>query len=97
MSLSVLTTWVYNNTHRSIFSAILMHFMINATYGIIQQDRCPLPLSAFAAYTATIAIAAVIVTGLWGAKTMTLRGAGREDVNESSGSGSACDNGEEKK
>jgi membrane protease YdiL (CAAX protease family) len=64
VSLSVLITWVYNNTHRSILSAVLMHFMFNSTYGIIQQDGHPLPLSTFAANTAIIAIAAVIVIGL---------------------------------
>jgi membrane protease YdiL (CAAX protease family) len=70
ISLSVLTTWVYNNTHRSILSAVLMHFMFNATYGIIQQDGHPLPLSTFTSNTVIIAIAAVTVTGLWGSKTM---------------------------
>jgi membrane protease YdiL (CAAX protease family) len=79
--LSVLTTWVYNNTHRSILSAVFMHFMFNATYGIIQQDGHPVATSTFAANTVIIAIAAVIVVGLWGFKTMTLRGDGREDVN----------------
>jgi uncharacterized protein len=81
VSLSVLTTWVYNNTHRSILSAVLMHFMFNSTYGIIQQDGHPLPPGTFAANTVTIAIAAMIVIGLWGSKTMTtFRGDGREDV-----------------
>lgn len=28
---SVLMTWIYNNTHRSTLSAILFHFMINVT------------------------------------------------------------------
>jgi membrane protease YdiL (CAAX protease family) len=97
VSLSVLTTWVYNNTHRSILSAVLMHFMFNATYGIIQQDGHPLAPSTFAANTVIIAIAAVIVIGLWGFKTMTLPGAGREDVSELRGAGSACDSGEGRK
>ena len=95
--LSVLTTWVYNNTYRSILSAVLMHFMFNATYGIIQQDGHPLPESTFAANTVIIVIAAVIVIGLWEFKTMTLGGDGREDVGESSGAGLACDSGEGKK
>jgi hypothetical protein len=48
-----------------------MHFMFNATYGIIQQDGHPLPLSTFTANTVIIAIAAVaVVIGLWGSKTM---------------------------
>ena len=74
VSLSVFTTWVYNNTHRSILSAVFMHFMFNSTYGITQQDGLPLPPSTFAANTVIIAVAAVIVIGLWGYKTMTFRG-----------------------
>ncbi|HAA03832.1 MAG TPA: CPBP family intramembrane metalloprotease domain-containing protein [Syntrophobacteraceae bacterium] len=80
VSLSVLTTWVYNNTHRSILSAVFMHFMFNSTYGIIQQDGRPLPTGTFAANTVMLAIAAVMVVGLWGCKTMTSRDDGREDV-----------------
>ena len=74
VSLSVFTTWVYNNTHRSILSAVFMHFMFNSTYGITQQDGLPLPPSTFAANTVIIAVAAVIVIGLWGYKTMRFRG-----------------------
>jgi membrane protease YdiL (CAAX protease family) len=74
VSLSVLTTWIYNNTQRSILSAVFMHFMFNSTYGITQQDGLPLPPSTFAADTLIIAAAAVIVIGLWGYKTMTFRG-----------------------
>jgi uncharacterized protein len=75
VSLSVLTTWVYNNTHRSILSAVFMHFMFNSTYGITEQDGQPLPLGVFAANTLIIVVAAVIVIGLWGSKAMTYRGA----------------------
>jgi uncharacterized protein len=82
VSLSVLTTWVYNNTQRSILSAVFMHFMFNSTYGITQQDGLPLPPSTFAANTVIIAVAALMVIALWGSKTMTFRGKGREDVKE---------------
>jgi uncharacterized protein len=71
ISLSVLTTWVYNNTHRSILSAVFMHFMFNATYGIIQQDGKLMSISLFTANSLIIAASAVIVTSLWGSKTMT--------------------------
>ena len=74
VSLSVFTTWVYNNTQRSILSAVFMHFMFNSTYGITQQDGLPLPPSTFAANTVIIAVGAVMVIGLWGSKTMTFRG-----------------------
>ena len=79
VSLSVLTTWVYNNTHRSILSAVFMHFMFNSTYGITQQDGLPLPPSTLAANTVIIAVAAVIVIGLWGSKTMTFRGTSKRE------------------
>lgn len=82
VSLSVLTTWAYNNTHRSILSAVFIHFMFNSTYGIIQQDGQPLPLSTIAANTGIIAVAAVIVVGLWGSKTLTFHmRRGRTDQN----------------
>lgn len=76
VSLSVLTTWVYNNTHRSILSAVFMHFMFNVTYGIVQQDGGPWPPSTFAANSMIIAVAAMIVASLRGSKTMA---AGREN------------------
>ena len=82
VSLSVLTTWVYNNTHRSILSAVFMHFMFNATYGIIQQDGHPLASSTLAANTVVIAVAAVIVIGWWGHRTMMLQSDGWEDVTD---------------
>lgn len=69
--LSVLTTWVYNNTHRSILSAVCMHFMFNSTYGILQQGGQSVTPSAFAANTGMIAVAAVVVIGLWGATSLT--------------------------
>ena len=73
VSLSVLMTWVYNNTQRSILSAILMHFMVNETYTFMAPDGPPLASSAFAAVTVMIVIAALVVVGRWGFKTLTLR------------------------
>jgi hypothetical protein len=72
-ALSVLSTWVYNNTHRSILSAVFIHFMFNSTYGIIQQDGQPLPPTTFAANTVIISVAAMFVIGLWGYKTLRKR------------------------
>ncbi|MBI5586317.1 MAG: CPBP family intramembrane metalloprotease [Deltaproteobacteria bacterium] len=82
VSLSVLTTWVYNNTRRSILSAVFMHFMFNSTYGITQQEGLPLTPSTFAVHTVIMAVAAVMVVGLWGFETMTFRGDSREDVTD---------------
>ncbi len=78
--LSVLTTWVYNNTHRSILSAVFMHFMFNSTYGLIQQSGQPLPQGTFAINTGIIAAAAVIVIGVCGANSLTFQYVGHEEV-----------------
>ncbi len=78
--LSVLTTWVYNNTHRSTLSAVLMHFMFNSTYGFIEQGGQPLPQSTFAANTGIIAVAAVIVICVWGSKSLTFSYDSRKEV-----------------
>jgi membrane protease YdiL (CAAX protease family) len=36
---SVLMTWIYNNTQRSTFSAVLFHFMINLTGQLFELTR----------------------------------------------------------
>ena len=65
-AMTVLFTWVYNNTRRSVLAAILLHFMINATTGILQpiSDRGHL-------FTITLlVVAAVAVVIAWGAETL---------------------------
>ena len=66
-ALSVLYTWVFNNTRRSILAAILLHFMYNSTLNVLSplSDRVTL-------FTAGIlALMAVVVVIIWGAKTLT--------------------------
>lgn len=68
----------YNNTHRSILSAVLLHFMFNSVYGIMGQEGQPLPLGFFTVNTVLMGTSAAAIIGLWGAKTMTsLRNAER--------------------
>jgi membrane protease YdiL (CAAX protease family) len=66
-ALSVLYAWVFNNTKRSILSAILLHFMYNSTTNVISplSDRA----SLFA--TALLVLAAIVVVTAWGSKTLT--------------------------
>jgi membrane protease YdiL (CAAX protease family) len=66
-SLSVLFTWVFNNTRRSILAVILLHTMNNSTLNVLSpiSDRVTL-------FTAGIlALMAVMVVFIWGAKTLT--------------------------
>ena len=66
-SLSVLFTWVFNNTRRSILAAILLHFMYNSTLNVLS----PLPdrVSIFA--TGLLVLAAIVVVIFWGSKTLS--------------------------
>jgi len=65
--LRILIVWLYNNTGRSVFAAILFHDMINVSdfsfpnYG---SHYDPVITGAI------LAITAVIVTFLWGSKTL---------------------------
>jgi len=62
---SVLYTWIYNNTGRSILSAILFHFMTNFT-----GELFPLPQQA---ELYKLALRVIIVAGVivyWGAGTL---------------------------
>ncbi|MFC1922696.1 type II CAAX prenyl endopeptidase Rce1 family protein [Chloroflexota bacterium] len=65
-SLSVLFTWVFNNTRRSILAAILLHFMFNSTLNVVSpiSDRVSLIVAGF------LALLAVVVIFIWGAKTL---------------------------
>lgn len=65
-SLSVLFTWVFNNTRRSILAAILIHFMYNSTFNVLSplSDRVTLFTAGF------LALMAVVVVFFWGAKTL---------------------------
>ena len=65
-SLSVIITWIFNNTRRSILAAILLHFMFNSTLNVLS------PLSDRASLFATgiLVLAAVIVVIVWGSKTL---------------------------
>ena len=74
--LSVLVTWVFNNTRRSILAAILLHFMYNSTLNALS------PLSDRASLLATciLVLEVTIVVVLWGPKTL-IRNQSQETIN----------------
>lgn len=64
----VLIVWLYNNTGRSVLAAILFHTMINLSWSLFPNYGSHYD----PAVTGSIATAtAIIVTFLWGAKTLS--------------------------
>ncbi len=58
---TVIFTWIYNNTRRSILAAVLFHFMTNLTYELAK------PTASTNAVAALLwVIAAVVVVTFWG-------------------------------
>jgi membrane protease YdiL (CAAX protease family) len=67
IGLRVLIVWLYNNTGKSVFAAILFHDMVNVSeFSFPNYGSHYDPVIA----GALIAITAVIVTYLWGPKTL---------------------------
>jgi membrane protease YdiL (CAAX protease family) len=70
MALSVIFTWVYNNTARSTLSAVLLHLMDNTTFSLMTDIGESLPLQTEIIRTSLYVLLAVIVVVGWGARTM---------------------------
>lgn len=66
-AMSILYTWVYNNTERSILAVILLHFMYNFT----QNGLSPISDRADIFKTVLLVVAAVVVVIVWGPETLT--------------------------
>ena len=64
--LSILFTWIYNNTNRSTLSAILFHFMCNFSGNLI-----PLSKQGRLYSLILIIILSIVVTLIFGPKTLT--------------------------
>lgn len=65
--ISIFFTWVYNNTYRSILSAILLHIVLEfcANTGLIPWDRFEF------LYNVTLwTILAIVITFIYGSKTL---------------------------
>ena len=74
--LNVLFTWIYNNTRRSILAVILFHSMVNFTGELIALTE--------RADTISIAlwfVAAIGVTLIWGARTLTRKNTESPEIN----------------
>jgi membrane protease YdiL (CAAX protease family) len=70
---SVIFTWVYNNTGRSILSAILLHFMVNLCLDLLVGLQGALPTGFSAVYTGILILLDLLIVAVWGAKTLTGR------------------------
>lgn len=66
----VLYVWLYNNTGGSVFGVILFHAIGNTGRTIFPGGRSYFELADAAVGYSIIVIAAVIVTYLWGSKTL---------------------------
>lgn len=70
---AVLMTWVYNNTGRSILSAVLLHFFQNFTLNLVSGLYGALPTGYYALFGVTLILLAAVVVAGWGARTLTGR------------------------
>jgi len=71
IAVRVLIVWIYNNTGKSLFACILFHTMINLGRPLFPKDASHNPLVDYPGIHYTMmAIAAVVVIFLWGAKTL---------------------------
>ena len=67
ISIRILTVWLYNNTGRSLFAAIVFHAMFNLSFAVFPNYGSHWDPAVAGAITA---IVAVIVTFLWGPRTL---------------------------
>ena len=66
----VLYIWLYNNTDRSVFAVILFHAISNTGRSIFPGGRSTFELANAVIGYSIIVITAMIVTFLWGPKTL---------------------------
>lgn len=71
VSFRILTVWIYNNTGKSVFAAILFHAVTNTGRSIFPGTHSTFELGDGAIGYGLIAITAVIVVFLWGSKTLS--------------------------
>ena len=70
---AVVFTWVYNNTGRSILSAVLLHFMINLCLDVLTGLQSALPTGYTAVYTGVLILLDMVIVAVWGARTLAGR------------------------
>jgi membrane protease YdiL (CAAX protease family) len=70
---AVAMTWVYNNTRRSILSAVLLHFFQNFSLNLVSGLHGALQTGYWALFAVTIGLLAVAIVARWGGRTLTGR------------------------
>jgi uncharacterized protein len=71
MAMRVLTVWIYNNTRKSVFAAALFHATANVNIGpFLNFGVGGFPYDALRIWSMLLAVAAVIVTVVWGPRTL---------------------------
>ncbi len=74
LSLSVILSWIYNNTGKSMMAVILTHGMVNASHPLLPVIRPGSPDQPGYWYWAlTLAIAAMVIVVIWGSASLTRR------------------------
>jgi CAAX protease family protein len=71
IALTLVMTWIYNHTQRSILTAILLHFVYNATSAFTADPQHPLTTADWGWRLGVLAAFALIV-GVWEAKRKPL-------------------------
>ena len=69
LGLRFLLVWIFNNTGKSVFAAILFHAVYNVTNGVLPNYQISTPLGVVIT-SSFVLIAAIVVTILWGPKTL---------------------------
>jgi uncharacterized protein len=67
INIRILTLWLYNNTGRSLFGAIVFHAMFNVSFALFPNYGSHWDPAVAGVISASVA---VIVTFLWGRKTL---------------------------
>ena len=71
ISFRILIVWIYNNTGKSVFAAILFHAVANTGRSMFPGGRSAFELYDGAIGYGLIATTAVVVVFLWGPETLT--------------------------
>jgi membrane protease YdiL (CAAX protease family) len=89
VSLRVIITWLYNNTGRSVFIAVIFHAMFNVTWQLFPINGSYYDPRVTSLITAVVAVFIVIV---WGPRTMVrTQSAGNVNFQESISSADEAD------
>ena len=71
VAVRVIIVWLYNNTGKSVFACAIFHSIANMGAIFFPKDQTHNPLVDFPGlHYSTIALAALVVIFLWGAKTL---------------------------